>query len=75
MAKLTQLPNKMEIICTLKSKDLAQKVSMNGDEYISGSVIITSKIGNVTHDFLVKIFYYEYSTFSKNFQRNTNCFQ
>lgn len=56
MTKLIQLPNRLEITGTLKSKDLEQKTSMNGDEYISGSVIITSKIGNVTHDFLVKVF-------------------
>lgn len=32
MTKLTQLPNKLEIIGILKSKDLELKTSMNGDE-------------------------------------------
>src|SRR4051812_30867907 len=68
MTKLTQLPNKLEIIGTLKSKDLEQKTSMNGDEYISGSVIITSKIDNITHDFLVKIF-------TMNTQRSARTFK
>ncbi|MFC5734056.1 hypothetical protein [Cytobacillus gottheilii] len=68
MKNLTQLPNKLEIIGTLRSKDLEQRTSMNGDEYISGSVIITSKIDNVIHDFLVKVF-------TMNTQRSARTFK
>lgn len=68
MTKLKQLDNKLEIIGTLKSKNLEYRTTMDGRQYITGNIIITSKINDVTHDFMVKVF-------SMNTQRSFNIFK
>lgn len=63
--QLRQLENSVEIIGTLKSKELEVKTSKKGNKFMSGNLVLVCKIGDKIHEHKVKIFIMEKA---KNFK-------
>lgn len=56
---LRQLQNQVEIIGTLKSKDLEVKTTQDGRSYMSGRIVVLSKIRDKVNEQIVKVFIME----------------
>lgn len=54
--ELRQLLNNVEIVGTLKSKDLEVKTSQAGNKYMSGKIVVASKFDGKIQEQVVKIF-------------------
>lgn len=54
--ELRQLQNTVEIVGTLKSKELQVKVSKKGNQYITGKLVVQSKFDNKINEISVKVF-------------------
>lgn len=59
--KLRQLNNNVEVIGTLKSKELEIKTSAANKNYITGKLVVQTKIGNRFHEQIIKVFVMESS--------------
>ncbi|WP_176519043.1 hypothetical protein [Priestia megaterium] len=53
---LRQLENTVEIVGTLKSKELEVKTSRAGNKYMSGKLVVSSKFDNKVQDQVIKVF-------------------
>lgn len=67
--ELRQLTNTVEIIGTLKSKDLEEKTSRAGNNYMSGSIIVTSKFDNKIQEIKIKVFIMKTSKLFKGIEK------
>lgn len=63
--ELRQLQNNVEIVGTLKSKDLEVKTSRAGNRYMSGKLVIASKFDGKIQEQIVKVFIMEKSKLFK----------
>lgn len=54
--ELRQLQNTVEIVGTLKSKDLEVKTSKAGNKYMSGKLVVASKFDGKINEQIVKVF-------------------
>lgn len=61
MNQLRQLKNNVEVIGTLKSKELELKSSTDGKKFMSGKLIVQSIIDGKVHDYVIEIFIMESS--------------
>ncbi|MGH0797640.1 hypothetical protein CN374_16105 [Bacillus cereus] len=55
-AKLRRLENNVEVIGTLKSKDLEVRQSQAGVNYITGKLVIQSNINNLINEQVIEVF-------------------
>ena len=55
-AQLRQLQNSVEIIGTLKTKELEVKTSRAGNQYMSGKIVVVSKVDNIINETPIKVF-------------------
>ncbi|MED1093262.1 hypothetical protein [Bacillus paramycoides] len=55
-AKLRRLENNVEVIGTLKSKDLEVRQSQAGANYITGKVVVQSNINNLINEQVIEVF-------------------
>lgn len=70
--ELRQLQNAVEIVGTLKSKDLEVKVSRAGNPYMAGSLTVMSKINDVINEQVVKVFIMQSSKLFKGIETVMN---
>jgi len=63
--ELRQLQNVVEVIGTLKSKNIVIKESISGKKYISGRVIVQSLIDGKLHEQIIEVFTMESSKLFK----------
>ena len=54
--ELRQLENSVEIVGTLKAKNLKMATSKKGRDYVSGNLIVQSEIGDKIHEHRVSVF-------------------
>ncbi|MEK5205267.1 hypothetical protein NST55_28925 [Bacillus sp. FSL R10-2789] len=54
--ELRQLSNSVEIVGTLKSKELEVKTSQAGNQYMSGKIVVQSVVDNKINEQTVKVF-------------------
>ncbi|PHA62889.1 hypothetical protein [Bacillus wiedmannii] len=54
--ELRQLSNSVEIVGTLKSKELEVKTSQNGNPYMSGKLVVQSVVDNKINEQTIKVF-------------------
>lgn len=69
---LRELTNTVEIVGTLKSKDLQVKLSKAGNTYMSGSLVILSKFDGKLQEQKVKVFIMESSKLFKGIETVKN---
>lgn len=69
---LRQLQNTVEVIGTLKSKDLKERVSKNGNKYISGDLVVVSKFDNKVQEHKIRVYAAESSKLYKGIQTVMN---
>jgi hypothetical protein len=70
--QLRQLKNVVEIVGTLKSKELEVKTSKNGNRFIGGRLVIESKFDNKIQELPVKVFVMETSKLYKGIETVKN---
>lgn len=70
--QLRQLQNVVEIVGTLKSKELEVKTSRNGNRFIGGRLIIESRFDNKIQELPVKVFVMETSKLYKGIETVKN---
>lgn len=63
--ELTQLKNAVEVIGTLKSKDIVIKESASGKKFISGRLVVQSLINEKDHEHIIEVFTMESSKLFK----------
>jgi hypothetical protein len=69
---LRQLENTVEIVGTLKSKNLEVKTSKKGNKYISGDLVVVSKFDNKVQEHKVRVFVMESSKLYKGVETVKN---
>lgn len=70
--QLRQLSNSVEVIGKLKSKELEIKTSKNGNEYITGKLVVLSKIDDKLNETAIKIFIMKSSKLFKGIETVKN---
>jgi hypothetical protein len=70
--QLRQLQNNVEVIGTLKSKELEVKTSMAGKDFMSGKLVVQSTIDNKINEQVIKIFIMESSKLFKGIETVKN---
>lgn len=63
--QLRQLQNSVEVVGTLKSKELEVKVSKKGNRYMSGNLVVQSVVDNKVNETKIKVFIMESSKLFK----------
>lgn len=63
--ELRRLENNVEIIGTLKSKELELKISQNRKRYISGRLVVQSIVNNKINEYVIEVFTMESSKLFK----------
>ena len=69
---LRQLQNSVEVVGKLKSKQLEVKTSKKGNEYMSGSLVVTSVIGDKINEQQIKVFIMKTSKLFKGIETVMN---
>jgi hypothetical protein len=54
--ELRQLQNSVEVVGTLKTKELEVKTSKAGNKYMSGKLVVVSKVDNKINEQVIKVF-------------------
>jgi len=70
--ELRQLANQVEIVGTLKSKDLEVKTSKAGNEYMTGTLVVASKFDGKLQEQKVKVFIMKSSKLFKGIETVKN---
>lgn len=66
--ELRQLQNNVQVIGTLKSKDLEVKTSKKGNKYMSGNLVVLSKFDNHVQEIKISVFMMESSKLFKGIE-------
>lgn len=70
--ELRQLQNNVQVIGTLKSKDLEVKTSKKGNKYMSGNLVVLSKFDNHVQEIKISVFMMESSKLFKGIETVKN---